>query len=683
MGIITEVHEIMDHCLKVLSYTEYLREDVNTREAFDIAERTMKSLRKLSVASAVQNKRVICISGLQGAGKTTLMRNFYGLDDTYLNSTRGRGERIPVFITEKKDITSPVAHAIKIEKGQDGRYIRREETIDAKDYEEASRGEASNTMFLELKVPCQHTFSEGISFMLLPGYEKKNDDWKTLIDFSVNSSDAAVFVFDSTSFSGADNDDYLRKIEERFGKNLIYVITHSDESPDDNAEVKETCMEVLGIKSSEKDRIVCVGDYRDDTKRKAWIEEFKVALEKYAYRETQYLQQNSRFMLEVIREIEDNLDKIQRIIEDDNNPELASYFNDKLLDYFDKESKKERKKIKKNLEDELRTAQEVSKKKLRKEFKKRPVTGNIRRIFFGTSIKDLEEASRITENALKDGNNRYLLDSHLVAALHTSCANVELANRTKGSINPLIISRDEESADFSGETIGELKALKEDVTNLLTESSQEKRFVIQSKDSKRLMRMIAEFVSYYYCYTSANKEEVINTFPEYKPSSGTINAASMLEHAEAAKKYAFGLLGIMGIDVVADGTIDFVSQIASAFGFPVPAMGLAATTVIGGGAISSVMRDISRMEFEDLASAEIAVSKVYENYTCEVMDRYDEYIEDIRERIEDRLSEHTAERRKAIIEYNTKVEIGNAFDLLRGISEKLAGEEYGVGATFS
>ena len=48
--------------------------------------------------------------------------------------------------------------------------------------------------------------------MLLPGFEKNNDYWNDLIEFSVNSSDAAVFVFNETSFSNAGNEDYLRKI---------------------------------------------------------------------------------------------------------------------------------------------------------------------------------------------------------------------------------------------------------------------------------------------------------------------------------------------------------------------------------------------------------------------------------------------------------------------------------------
>ena len=59
-----------------------------------------------------------------------------------------------------------------------------------------------------------------------------------------------------TSFSNADNDKYLNRIEGKFGKNLVYAISGSDGSPDDNAEVKQTCIKTLSILMSESDRVV-------------------------------------------------------------------------------------------------------------------------------------------------------------------------------------------------------------------------------------------------------------------------------------------------------------------------------------------------------------------------------------------------------------------------------------------
>lgn len=84
--------------------------------------------------------------------------------------------------------------------------------------------------------------------MLLPGFEKNNDYWRELINFAVNSSDAAVFAFDESRFSQGDNFEQLKKLTERFGNNIIYAITQSDASKDDNEEVRQSCIKALEIR---------------------------------------------------------------------------------------------------------------------------------------------------------------------------------------------------------------------------------------------------------------------------------------------------------------------------------------------------------------------------------------------------------------------------------------------------
>ena len=67
---IAEIQSITEHCMKLLSCTEYLRRDTATKEAYSFADNIFKSIRKLFIASMMYNKTLICISGLQGAGKT-------------------------------------------------------------------------------------------------------------------------------------------------------------------------------------------------------------------------------------------------------------------------------------------------------------------------------------------------------------------------------------------------------------------------------------------------------------------------------------------------------------------------------------------------------------------------------------------------------------------------------------
>ena len=107
--------------------------------------------------------------------------------------------------------------------------------------------------------------------VLLPGFERKRSKWQELIDFSVKCADTAVFVFDGSGFSMRENKVRIEKAAERFGSNLIYAISHSDSSEDNNEEIKKTTMETLSIHTDQSDRVVCVGDYGNKEQDEKWI----------------------------------------------------------------------------------------------------------------------------------------------------------------------------------------------------------------------------------------------------------------------------------------------------------------------------------------------------------------------------------------------------------------------------
>ena len=224
-----ELTQLTTYCLNVLSCTDELRGNENLKDAYEQAKTLEGSIRKLKIASLMEKRTLICVSGMQGAGKTTMIKNFYGLKTENLNICLGRGERIPVMITEK-DIQEPLMQASVIERGENGTYTVTDREMEPEEFAKASAGGDGSILYLELCVPYRHLNNSGVSFVLLPGFEKKNDYWKTLIEFAVNSSDAAIFVFDESSFSQADNYEQLRQLKDRFGENIIYAITRSDSS---------------------------------------------------------------------------------------------------------------------------------------------------------------------------------------------------------------------------------------------------------------------------------------------------------------------------------------------------------------------------------------------------------------------------------------------------------------------
>lgn len=681
---ITEIQNITDHCMKILSCTEYLRRDEATKEAYTFAEGIFGSIRKLFIASMMYNKTLICVSGLQGAGKTTLMRNFYNLDSKFLDPTRGRGERVPVLITEKKDIKVPKMYAIKIDKDNDGHYDRREIELTADEYLSASRGEDSKIMYLELFVPYTHTNNEGISFMLLPGFEKRNDYWNNLIEFSVNSSDAAVFVFNETSFSNADNDKYLSRIESKFGKNLVYAISGSDGSPDDNAEVKQTCIKTLSIPVSESDRVVCVGSYSDESKNQAWIKNFKDALEKYAYRETQQFQRNSEYLYKEILSIKENLYQILGILNNDSSAEMKDYHDDALLKAFDKAVKKKRKAFEENLDIEFEIAKGESGKNLEQLFTSRPKLGAVKRFFFGSSVKEqFTETREMVEKSLKYNGDCYLPDKHLGLALQRSLIALDQPE-DRTDMSRLIDTKKEDGKTLLLTDGEKTQAMAGDICSLLADNSQSKvSYALQSTSPKKVLGAVAEISTYYYSLVSYNEVAESTGLSYYEPSQTQLIPDKVIDGAKSSKKFVAGMAGMMGIDLIGDGSINMVSQIAASLGVAAPVAGAAAIAIIGAGAVSVVMKDLNRMQREDFQSARLAVNGVYDDLKIDALRKFDIYMERIRDRIEDNLTELSGDGKKVIVEYNAKVEINNALNLLDKISERHAGDVYGVESAFS
>lgn len=684
MITITEIQNITEHCMKILSCTEYLRRDTATKEAYTFAEGIFGSIRKLFIASMMYNKTLICVSGLQGAGKTTLMRNFYHLDSKFLDPTRGRGERVPVLITEKRNITTPKMYAIRIDKDNDGYYFQQEIELSAEEYLSASRGEDSKIMYLELFVPYTHTNNEGISFMLLPGFEKKNDYWNNLIEFSVNSSDAAVFVFNETSFSNADNDKYLSRIEEKFGKNLVYAISGSDGSPDDNAEVKQTCIKTLNIPMSENDRVVCVGSYADEKKNLAWIENFKNALENYVYKETQQFQRNSEYLYKEILSIKESLYQILNILNDDSSAEMKDHHDDTLLKAFDNAVKKKRKDFERNLDIEFEIAKGESGKNLERIFSERPKRGAVKRLFFGSSVKEqFTETREIVQKSLQYNGNCYLPDKHLGLALQRSLTGLDQPE-DKTDLSRLIDTKKENGRTLLLTDSEKTKAMAGDICNLLADNSQKQvNYALQSKSPKKVLGAVVELSTYYYSLVSYNEVAESTGLSYYEPSQTQLVPDKVIDGAKSSKKFAVGMAGMMGIDLIGDGSINMVSQIAASLGVAAPVAGAAAIAIIGAGAASVVMKDLNRMQRDDFQSARLAVNGIYDDLKIDALRKFDIYMERIRDRIEDNLTELSGDGKKVIVEHNAKVEVNNALNLLDKISDRHTGDVYGVESAFS
>lgn len=680
---ISDIQTITNHSIALLSLSEKLRREETTKEVFKYAENLFPSLRKLSIASVMQNKRLICISGLQGAGKTSLMKNFYGINDDIMNVSLGRGERVPVLITED-DVSVPKVVAFKIEKGEDDIYSEKHVNLRKDEIIRATTGEDPTIMYLEVTVPYKHTYNRGISFMLLPGFEKKNEFWNDLIEFSVNSSDAAVFVFSETSLSNIDNESYLEKIEQKFGSNVVYAITGSDMSTDDNAQTKRTCIERLNIK--EEDRVVCVGQYNDSKKNNEWIVKFKASLDKYALNETQVYQRTDKFIYDELLNVKETLYSISNILNEADVLDFSDNKNHAFLKAFDDAALKKRNELKKNIEAEFTKAKGVSANYFANQLKDTPWYKNLKRTLFGTSVNDLLQTQNMVKSSLNNEGKICLPDMHLGQAIANTIRLIDTPEKNNpNSFQRLVDKTKDENGNMLLEDTNKTKAVFEDVGALIQLPGKIKR-PIQTKDHpKDIFKAVAEMTTYYYGLESYNRlaEYQTSGLVYYVPAESNLKSVDVLQGAESSKKFAIGLAGVMGVDILADGSLNLIQQIATSCSIALPYAATVAVAIVGIGAVSAVMKDINRMQRTDLESGKMVINAIYDDIQREALDRFDIYTGLVRERIESNLEDLQGTNKTVIAIYNAKVEVNNLLVLLEEIKESYSKQSHDVGSNFS
>ena len=698
------LNKLSKNCVNLIVNAKKLEVFSSDKKLSEASEQIIKSLRKITIANELYGKQVICISGLQGAGKTTLMKNFYELDDDILNISLGRGEKIPVFISEKKEWRAPEMYVKELvkENGKNNipEYSVREKKITKQEFVYLSKGDNSEnaTMYLELRVPFKHIQNERTIFMLLPGYERKRDYWRNLIDFSVNCSDSAIFVFSESSFARADNDRLLENVKKTFEKKLIYVISHSDTSIDGNKEVKKTCIEVMKIPSEEEDRVICAGSYNDKTKNGKWINELMYAVNKYCTEAGKIEQKCSEY---VCREIENviipSIGKIREVLSGYSSTKIfVSLDHSEWLDAFQKIVDRERKKYKANLDIAINSALNDSNEKLDCLFTNKQYAKNkglkrsrARRAIFGSVPEDLIQAQKIVEESLiDDKTKRHFIEGHFIGAIDETMNQIEqgsvvkkmLENNDSGNNELFAANNNQEDLKVLAKT-NELKGLCMDVVNFL-DKGRDTQFNM-SGEPVELLETVAEIGTHYFAVGTISS--VASTYgsriENMKLSKPNIDLQDIVKGADNTKKFGLSILGVAGIDA-ADGTFDLVGAVAKQLGV---SMGIATTGVIGvlgAGAGVVIMKDINRMRSDDFTSCKNALNSIYNQMESQYLDLYDEYMRNIKEKIERMLIDESRVNQKAALAYNVQRSLNSIEDIIGEIFDSIVEEKYGLQSSF-
>ena len=738
---LSELDQLTHRCLTIMSLMDRLAghvqngapedddpgKDNDMQHAARMARELMGSVRKIKLASLMYERTLICVSGMQGAGKTTLMKHFYGLDDDCLNISLERGEEIPVFITEKEDMTAdkkPELYAIQIMKDANGEYHQQELEMSPEEFRNASKGTNAATLYLELRVPYKHTGNEKTSFVLLPGFEARKSYRETLVDFAISSSDAAIFAFDGRLLSQQDNYRHLKELAEKFGAHIIYAITRSDSAVDGNAAVRETFMQEMKIEN--ENQVVCTGAYAEPKMNEEWIRQLANAINLYGCTSIRSQENNIDYLKDEIDVIRGKLSEIEEILETTDDGDIVSHANDKLLRQFDEALANQVKQYQTKLKEEYGKGAEKSRAMLSPKFDERNgKLHSLRKAILGVSKADMEAAEQIVKDSLYENGEGYTCKRVLVPercrmeALKQSLRTLE--NPQNASLPKLLsIDENEDGHRYLTKDKQNLE-VPQSLYSLLQKPSgkNEPSFVPENVSSRKLMASLVEIGTYYYsmsCYDAMAKDIGAE---EYKPCEDQISwedveqsakrasdfvlgvgaAAARLHDAgrtsketggeiteeqrktsemlcdnyqqsSSVQKFSVGLVGMTGMDLIGDAQLNLIPQIASSFGVSIGVVATVAGGALAAGAAVAIGRDITRIQCDDYGRARVALDTIYDKLEEDAIEDYKAKMAMIRGRLEENLIDTDSSSRKTQQIYNVKKQINAARDLLDELADR-------------
>ena len=495
-----------------------------------------------------------------------------------------------------------------------------------------------------------------------------------MIDFSVNSSDAAVFVFDKSSFALRYNKDCLDNIRNRFSGNVIFAASRSDQTADKNAEFKETCLRELEISENESDRVVCVGSYIEKAENEEWIENLHKSIERYALNDFNPLERNKDFIYDEFGNI---MDKINEAIGAINAYEpidtVNSGLTQELLTKFDDICKKRRKSFEKKLRSAYNEARKESIKKLENEFTSHNLSlSGLKKKIFGSTVKDIVKQEKLVQKALMEGymNGEVLLaDKYLGNAIcqymldceattYSSCLLAEVLKDEITDNNLFAVDKDKND---------KIEALINDTRNLLAVHNDDGNMKpLECENTVDLLGTIAVLGTYYYCartYYTIAKGVPLNVYEpaqfENAPADYKIGQ-DIIGGMKETTKFAIGAAGVLGVDVAADGAVNLIPAVAEALGMSVPVAGAIIAAIAGAGAVKAIITDINKIQREDFFSCKNAVFNAYDSLLANELECYDDYMMQIRDRIEDNLNKLYGVGKKSVDIINAHIEADNA-----------------------
>ncbi|PTL02869.1 hypothetical protein BUZ41_07675, partial [Staphylococcus haemolyticus] len=307
----------LDNLKEFIIKFDMLKVEKSSREEKEKHIKILKeSYNKMFLYQLYKDKNLIAITGLQGAGKTSLTRDYFDIPKDILPENNSRGEKLPVFITVSDVKEIEAFKYIKVI--ENDKVSIRQEKIDSENLKEMSMNPDENKdLWLQLVLPIEENkFNDPNTYIvLLPGFERENNDFsQKLLEFIINISKSSIVVIDKNETARKSSTLNLKRIENKFS-NLkpIITLTHGDENPEENEEIRKDIIKRLNV--TDDKRVIVTGPkgmFSDE-----WQKDLTSLLTEYSGAQENENEKRQSSMQDLLIEIYSSLEAINYLLEDE------------------------------------------------------------------------------------------------------------------------------------------------------------------------------------------------------------------------------------------------------------------------------------------------------------------------------------------------------------------------------
>lgn len=219
----------------------------------------VNSLRLIEQALLLPELFLVAVAGPQGVGKTTLVREIYGIDRKVLGGNLGQGEKMPVVVREVSSLADGEFRLWIRTLAAEGEPFPDAESLDV--WKQAVRAEHDKALVVGIDVPAR-LFGDGFGFLLLPGFEEesaRNQVWQRQMRNGLLTSAAVVIVTDEhtmASRQAATAASELKSLTDKVVRPIIAITRTEAADEDKRAELRAKAVQVFAPTARDHDVVL-------------------------------------------------------------------------------------------------------------------------------------------------------------------------------------------------------------------------------------------------------------------------------------------------------------------------------------------------------------------------------------------------------------------------------------------